>query len=270
MRRPSQRAKRQARPIHILDGIHPQGRLEHQAVIIDAVLNVLAVGADLTLQGPIQPAPTQSAPSGVTQRAAGRVERRRLGDQVIVVLCAGVDQGGRDARGVLRNGLRQARASFYARTCFRFLDPRRGEDLSRPHQRHQPNSHLLPVHPMRTQVGGIGFDETLEITPEGFGVDFVLRQTVGAAKRVDPAKAGGFPDEFDVREGRAESSEVLRMGFVFCPVTQGLVEGQLQFDRFAAKPAEFARHDLVRFGQQGALTVLAQDLGQFVSRRERK
>ncbi len=72
------------------------------------------------------------------------------------------------------------------------------EDVGAPDERHQADGDFLPVHPVRTEVGGVGLGEGFKILPEGLGVFFILRQMVGTSDGKCPAEAGGFPEEFDI------------------------------------------------------------------------
>ena len=51
---------------------------------------------------------------------------------------------------------------------------------------------------------------------------------------------------------------------------EGLVEGELEFDGFAAEHAEFAIDDFVGFGEEGALSVFAEGLGKLGAVGERE
>jgi len=100
------------------DRVDPQDCLQHQAVIVGAVLNILAVRTDLFTERAVEPGPAEGAPAGslrmVRRGVVGGEEGGRLGDEVIVVLRTRVDQRGRDALRMLGDGMRQPLASCRA------------------------------------------------------------------------------------------------------------------------------------------------------------
>ena len=89
--------------------IGKEGRLQHQPMVIGAVLGIGAEFIDLLLEAPVQPAQSQLPPAGglgvILQVGPCRVEPGRLRQQVVVVLGAGINQGGRDPPGMFCNGL---------------------------------------------------------------------------------------------------------------------------------------------------------------------
>lgn len=88
--------------------MHPKRELEHEAVVVGAVLGVGAVGFDLGLQAVMKALPAQGAPARgvgvIGQNQRGGVEGGRFAEEVVVVLGAGIEQGGGNPRGVGGDG----------------------------------------------------------------------------------------------------------------------------------------------------------------------
>ena len=87
---------------------------------------------------------------------------------MIVILGAGIEQGGRDALGVHSDGLRQAVISGRRRVL------RGGKYLGSEDESEQAQGYLLGRYPVQAQVRRIGFQEGFRVTPEGFGVIFIF------------------------------------------------------------------------------------------------
>lgn len=90
-------------------GVDPEGKLEHEAVIIGAVLGVGSVGFDLGLQAVVEPFPADGAPAesvGVLgEGQASGIKGGGFAEEMVVVLGAGVKEGRGDAGGVGGDGM---------------------------------------------------------------------------------------------------------------------------------------------------------------------
>ena len=79
-------------------------------MIVGAVLDVLAILANLMLKSPVDPAPTQRPPPGglgmIGKRQPGGIEAGSFSDEVIVVLRTGVDERRWDAGSVRSDRIR--------------------------------------------------------------------------------------------------------------------------------------------------------------------
>ena len=148
---------------------------------------------------PGEPAPAEFPPAGglrvIRQKAAGGVQSDGLGDEVVIVLGAGIEDGGGDAPGMLGNGGQQTLAASGGGAYSAV------KDLQGKGEGQDAQGDFLTGGPVGAEVGGIAGPESFCLLPEGGGVFVLLLEGVCPSKGEYPAKAGGFPDEFDVLAG---------------------------------------------------------------------
>ena len=72
-------------------------------MIIDAVLNIFTEIANLILKTQVEPIPAKFVPSFIFEEQACRVKRGGFGDEMIIILRAGLDECEHDAFCMLAN-----------------------------------------------------------------------------------------------------------------------------------------------------------------------
>ena len=70
----------------------------------------------------------------------------------------------------------------------------------------------------------IAVGECLKIFPESLSIFFILSDVIGAAQRKCPAKARGFPNEFNIMNGKQGKGNGCIAGFVIGPMMKRFVE----------------------------------------------
>jgi len=177
-------------------GVDPQCELEHEAVVVGAVLGISSVGFDLGLQAMVEPFPTEGAPAGGVvvprKHQSSSIKGGGFAEEVVVVLCAGVKEGGRNAGGVGGDGTPQVGYPLGGG------GGSGSENAVGEGEGYQAQANFLGRDPVKASVGRVCSAEPFEVVPKRGGIFFVVREDIGAGKGEDPSKAGRFPGEFNV------------------------------------------------------------------------
>jgi hypothetical protein len=121
---------------------------------------------------------------------------------MVVVLGAGVEEGGGDARGMDRNSTAEA-----CDTCRSGVDGA-GKDAMSEGEGDQAQTNFLSGGPVGAGVWRVGDAKLFKMAPKRGSVFFTPGEEKSAGKGEDPAEAGGFPGKFDVRDkGAVETSK---------------------------------------------------------------
>ena len=81
-------------------------------MIVGRMLDVFAIAADLILERPVEPAPSERAPFWMIEKKSGGVKRGGFGDEMIVVLRPRIDERWRDSIRMSIDTLDESPASF--------------------------------------------------------------------------------------------------------------------------------------------------------------